>query len=895
MFWDYAENIFQLMANLVAMLMCLFYYITNKHRAWLYGLLFFVSGMLSSYYWVSYQVIMGSWPDSFTLLTYSGWCLAFFFLFILVLRMAIPETRRFFHPLMLLPFPLDIALILFYYNSSPDTPGPVSFRFSQYLTGIYLIVICNVIVVLCLQRMAWYWKNRKKEQVVRPWISLAAFLIVLFEFGMLITSDQAGPVSNLYYPSSFLSSLSFLFLVWAIKRSVVPREKEPLAPFEKKLQNILKASSLGIVLFFSFGGLGLGLWIRNTIMRHIGSASASSVYDIIPIVLYVISVILIIFVVAVILIVYFSQRAAENGKLREATQIAERSSAAKSEFLAAMSHEIRTPINAVMGMNEIVLRESKQARDNLPENPDDVRGVFSDICGYAGIINNAGKNLLSIINDILDISKIEAGKMEIREDSYMLSSVLNDVCNLISVRAASRDLAFHIAVEDCLPDHLFGDAGRVRQIMLNLLNNAVKYTDRGSVSLSVHAGEDTAFIEGQVISLNIAVLDTGVGIRPEDREKLFSKFERIGLGKSEEVEGSGLGLTIVKNLLDMMGGTIRVDSHYGEGSLFTVIIPQRVESTEPIGNFRERFEKSGETADAPQELFRAPRVRILVVDDTRMNLTVVEGLLKKTGMQIDTALGGEEALRLTLSVPYHVILMDQRMPGMDGIETMRRIRAQETGVNRTTPIICLTADAISGAKQRYLDEGFTDYLSKPIDSKALRKTLLAYLPPDKVILLSGADGQPFPDESGFPVVPAASASDALALLPPQDVDTALGLMHCQQDRELYLSLLSEFAVESPGRMERMESSFTAGAWHEYGILVHSLKSISGTIGATGLSKAAAVLEAAAKQGDEAALHQGHAPLMETYRHIVEILGPFRTDDPSADPADSGVIEFLPEE
>ena len=748
MVWDYAENVFQLMADLGALLMCLFCYISNKHRAWLYGLLFFLTGLLSSYYWTTCLIIMGTWPTVSDLLVYSGWDLAYAFLFVLVMHMKSPEERRYFHPLLLIALPLDLVLLLIYlYSPATETAAQLttSIHSSHLLNNIYLVLICNLAGIFSLQSLLWYWKKRKEGAPV-PWIALAALLIVLFGFAMLITSNLYGPISVLYYPFSILSSSTYLFLVWAINRSVPHESREAPSDFEQKFQNVLKAASLGIVLVLSLGGILLGIWMRSVIMQSLDPVSAAGIYEIVPIVLFVISLILIIFVVAVIFVVYFSQRAAENSRLREARQIAERSSAAKSEFLAAMSHEIRTPINAVMGMNEVVLRESRQAQDRLPEKSEEVRGVFDDICGYAWIIDTAGKNLLSIINDILDISKIEAGRMEIREDHYKLSSVLNDVCNLIGIRAKARDLDFRMDVEDCLPDCLYGDAIRVRQIMLNILNNAVKYTERGSVTLSVYTDAEAVFETGETISLIISVKDTGIGIREEDLNRLFHKFERIGVSESEGVEGTGLGLTIVKNLLDMMGGTIRVESRYGIGSLFIVTIPQKIVDPAAIGDFRERFERSAETVDVPQELFRAPSARILIVDDTRMNLTVAEGLLKRTDMQIDTASGGEEALRLTLAIPYDLILMDQRMPGMDGIEAMHLIRAQEGGVNRQTPIICLTADAVSGAKKRYLAEGFTDYLSKPIDSLALRKKLIAYLPPEKIILLP-AQADPAPPDS----------------------------------------------------------------------------------------------------------------------------------------------------
>ena len=628
------------------------------------------------------------------------------------------------------------------------------------------------------------------------------------------------------------------------------------------------------------------------IMQHIELASESRLYDIIQIVLFVISLVVIIFVITVIFMVYSGQRAAENSKLREARQVAERSNAAKSEFLAAMSHEIRTPINAVLGMNEIVMRESSQARERLPDSPDEIRAVFGEICGYAGVISSAGRNLLSIINDILDISRIESGKMEIREENYMLSSMLNDICSMISVRVMARSLAFRVNVDRSLPDSLYGDAVRVRQVMLNILNNAVKYTEHGSVTLSVYSDADAVFEKDGTMNLIISVQDTGIGIRREDMDRLFTRFERVGITETGGVvEGTGLGLAITKNLLDMMGGSVRVESRYGEGSVFTVTIPQKIVSPEPLGDFQERFEQSAGTMEVPQELFRAPSVRILVVDDTRMNLSVVKGLLKKTGMQIDTALGGEAALEQTLSVPYDLILMDQRMPVMDGIETLHRIRLQEGGANLRTPVICLTADAVSGAKQRYLAEGFTDYLSKPIDIQALRRKLLAYLPPHKVTRLSVTEEQlRMPDS-----VLSPESANSFAPLRARDIDVTQGLMYCQDDPALYRAMLAEFAADAPGRLAQLEKAFTAGAWKDYALLAHSLKSTSATVGAARLSLAAAAMENAARQEDTAALQDGHVPLVTLYRETGEAVSAFCAEADAPPPDYSGVLEFMPEE
>ena len=411
-------------------------------------------------------------------------------------------------------------------------------------------------------------------------------------------------------------------------------------------------------------------------------------------------------------------------RLQEATEQATRASHSKSDFLANMSHEIRTPINAVLGMNEMILRESRDEKIRL----------------YAHNVESAGKNLLSIINDILDFSKIEAGRMELAKGEYHLSAVLNDVSNMIIFRARAKDLAFHVNVDECLPDVLYGDEVRIRQVITNILNNAVKYTNEGSVTLTVR-GERKAVdavmqkesdrIHGQ-LDLIVAVADTGIGIREEDKEKLFTKFERFDLTQTNTIEGTGLGLAITQSLLALMNGTVYVDSVYGEGSTFTLRIPQGIVSEEAIGDFREKTEQNVQASEEYTETFRAPDARILVVDDTEMNLVVMKGLLKQTELGIDTATGGRQALQMTQDTPYDLILMDQRMPEMDGTQTLQGIRAQEGGSNQNTPVICLTADAVQGARDRYLAEGFTDYLTKPVEILSLEAALMKYLPQEMV-------------------------------------------------------------------------------------------------------------------------------------------------------------------
>ena len=585
-------------------------------------------------------------------------------------------------------------------------------------------------------------------------------------------------------------------------------------------------------------------------------------------------------------------------QLTEAKAAADHANSAKSDFLANMSHEIRTPINAVLGMNEMVLRESLQTKDQLPKEQTGLRASLTNISNYAGNIDSAGKNLLSIINDILDFSKIESGKMEITEADYKFSSVLNDISNIVSFKAKDKGLEFHIEMDSDLPDGLYGDELRLRQIMTNILNNAVKYTKKGSVTLVVGKEADGEIKEGDTINLKIAVKDTGIGIKKEDIDKLFGKFERVDLQQNSTVEGSGLGLAITKNLLELMHGSISVDSVYGIGSVFTVILPQKVVSTEPVGDFRVKFEKSVQESEIYHESFRAPDAHILIVDDTRMNLTVAVGLLKKTQIEIDTAASGPEAIGLSKTIKYDLILMDQRMPGMDGTETMNHIKAQEGGANNGTPFICLTADAVSGARNRYLSEGFTDYLTKPIDSKALEAMLKKYLPEDKVNNVST-------DTADVNTAQAPEVPDGFEELRETGIAAEVGLKFCQDDESLYRSILLDYAQSSDEKIKNISNSFDAKDWKNYAIYVHALKSTSKTIGASELSERALRLENAANEGNIAVIRDEHNDMMALYKKTAEAIRAFEPESEAAsaqdgealefEPEDDGVLEFLPDE
>ncbi len=571
---------------------------------------------------------------------------------------------------------------------------------------------------------------------------------------------------------------------------------------------------------------------------------------------YIHSIMLGVFGLLIFVMIIFGRylwKSIENKELQREKSLADRANKTKSEFLSNVSHELRTPLNAILGMDEMILRATNE--------PSTVE--------YAENIRTAGNNLLGLVNDILDFSKIEAGKMEIINVDYQLSSVLNDLVNMIHTRAEKKGLEFIANANQKLPTMLHGDEIRIKQVVTNILTNAVKYTEKGSVTLTVGFEK----IADNRIKLKFSVKDTGIGIKPEDIPKLFSAFERIEEERNRTIEGTGLGMNITQRLLQMMNTKLDVESVYGEGSTFSFAVEQGVVDWEPLGDFEEAFRHSLTQRKVYREKFTAPSAKILVVDDTVMNLTVVKGLLKQTKIQITTAESGAECLELVAQQKFDIIFLDHRMPGMDGIETLQAMRKLEGNFNELTPVIALTANAISGAREQYLAATFSDYLSKPIDPMALEMMIMKYLPENKI---EAASEETITIAEAPPDVP-----DWLSMV--DGIDVREGIKHCGSAED-YLNALTVFVESIESNADEIEKMFRAEDWKNFTTKVHALKSTARVIGAGDLSDRARRMEDAGNALNVDEIKKSTEPLLELYRSFAQKLSPLikRSDDDAND-------------
>ncbi|MDR1947721.1 MAG: response regulator [Desulfovibrio sp.] len=498
-----------------------------------------------------------------------------------------------------------------------------------------------------------------------------------------------------------------------------------------------------------------------------------------------------------------------NRELVVLNETAQAASKAKSEFLASMSHEIRTPMNAVMGMTDLM------RTDNLDETQRD----------YLSNIKKMSRTLLNIINDILDFSKIESGKMELVQGHYDLHALYDNICSLMQFIAAEKDLRFVSSIDETLPRTVYGDEGRVRQIVINLVTNAVKYTHKGCVTLHFRRASEA----GREY-LAMEVRDTGVGIKQEDFPRLFAAFEQLDGRKNRGITGTGLGLSITKRLADLMDGEIRFESEYGAGSAFTVLLPL----TE--GDLREV-----ESAKRQDRCHVSPDAAVLVVDDNAANLTVALGFLARHGIRADTASSGEEAIAMVDARHYDLVFMDHMMPGMDGIEAVQRIRATPGEYYEKLPIVALSANVVLSAREAFFKAGMNDFISKPIAADELNAALIKWLPPEK--LPAGDTAERTEEDDG------AFDGKLRMLETIGDLDVALGLSRTAGNKAVYIDILRRFCTGLDRDIADIRAFMGNAAWKDYSVRLHSIKSVFANFGNRRMTEQAFSLESASLSGD----------------------------------------------
>lgn len=511
---------------------------------------------------------------------------------------------------------------------------------------------------------------------------------------------------------------------------------------------------------------------------------------------------------------------------------ADEANEAKSIFLANMSHEIRTPMNAIIGMSELIIEESRG------------RKVYD----MAVQIKKASKNLLSIINNILDYSKMEADKMDLVEDEYYLEEMVVDTFNLINIPALERGLSVNLYLDKSLPCKLYGDDGKIRQVLINLLNNAVKFTKRGHIDLTVNGK-----IEGEYVELIISVADTGSGISEENQKVIFESFEQVDKINNKSVEGTGLGLSITKGIVDMMNGKIALSSVYGEGSTFSVSLSQRIVDRRPISE----YSISEEEETKKRKLFTSPDTKVLICDDNNINLLVIEGMLELYELDVTTCTSGKEAINLVSKNDYDIIMMDHMMPEMDGIEATGKIRTICVSKPKKPHIIALTANTYEGAHEMFLSRGFDDFLPKPVDKLLLYDKLINLIPKSKL------------NYTKEEIEPPAYTEDELAELFMKGVDVRTALEARDGSIKDYLKLLELYYLEGNAKLEEIKSSYEARDFDNYEIFVHGLKSTSLAVGAVDLSDKAKDHEFAAKEGDIQFIDHNFEKLCEEYDKILK--------------------------
>ena len=568
------------------------------------------------------------------------------------------------------------------------------------------------------------------------------------------------------------------------------------------------------------------------------------------------------YLVQILMIVLIKSQKKMQELIEKKAQEAETAGQAKEDFLANMSHEIRTPMNAITGMVELALRN-----EQIPEQEKE----------YLYNIQSAGEELLSIIDDILDVTKIDSGNLEITEEEYEITSIVHDVTNIIQVMLGEKEIEFTTEIDPKIPVRLKGDSVRIKQIMMNLLGNAVKYTEKGRIHLQLVSEP----VEGQAdhINLKISVADTGIGISEEQMGELFTIFKQVNSRRNRSAGGSGLGLAISKKLAELMHGTVGAESELGKGSTFIFTVPQEIIDGRPCIDensqvaLQTMLQKEADRKDQEkrkkagrQITFTAPDARILIVDDNKVNLKVAEGLLRPYHMNVETADSGSRAIEMVQSEHFDLVFMDHMMPVMDGVDATKIIREMQGEYFQKVAIVALSANAVRGAKEMFLEAGMNDFVAKPIEMRIMDRTLRRWLPEDKIVSNKNTEE-------------AASKGDTNNQIDPyqwqmEGIDVAAAMEYTDQDAELYREVLSDYRDSIHEKADVIDRAATDKDLEMYTIEVHSLKSTSKSIGALGLSKLAAELEEDGKNGNWELILAKTPKLLSMYRGLYDIIAPY---------------------
>ncbi|MCR5336996.1 MAG: response regulator [Lachnospiraceae bacterium] len=759
---------------------------------------------------------------------------------------------------------------------------------------IFVSTIASILFVIYMYIQTLAYKEFRFKPIWLIPLVVAIIAVAVLPFGWE-TSEYGNYSSGPFLTAAFASAYIYFFLsIFTMIRRRKYMEKKSLQAISISLSSLIIVTLLQGLFFPALLITHIGLTIINVALFYTVESPDAELIRML---------------------------ADEREKAQSANQ-------AKTVFLAQMSHEIRTPINAILGMNEMILRSADPSIKEYSQNIDD-----------------AGKTLLALINSILDFSKIEDGKMEILSIAYETTSVISNLVHSVSDRAKKKGLDLNLEIDPELPTIMIGDDVRLTQIIMNLLTNAVKYTERGTVTLIMKNAGRT----GNFLNLYVEVKDTGIGIRQEDLGKLFDVFQRIDEKRNHSIEGTGLGMSIVSRLLHMMNSKLNVESTYGEGSSFSFTIRQQIEDATPIGDINEKL-THGKKDSHLRVSFRAPDADILVVDDNSMNLKVAKNLLSLYSITPDLAGSGLEAIEKIKSKHYHLICMDHMMPKMDGIETLHKMQDEHL-LPKDTVVLMMTANAVVGAKEQYLAEGFSDYISKPIELEKMEQKLKKLLPQELLLPPAESDApggseagriqstalqqgsgndpahilnskpksnlavseimtfEPQSDTDGsdgimtFEPQGDTDGSDGIMTFEPQstessgapagayakgsvqtsdatvlqnklralDLDIHSALLYCGGSMDFYTELLSDFANSAPQKGKALQTFLNNGQVREYQTAVHALKSTSKTIGAAALSDQARVLEDLAAKQDMDALLRLHPAMLRAYLELTEKL------------------------